>query len=95
MECQRRVAAAKFAPHLEKCMGLGRTSGRLKSKKPTAPPPFAHTGFTQDLNDQDDVDFTFLVDSDAESEEEEMPIKKRSSITGCLVVTLGGDSRPM
>ena len=31
--CSRTLGAQKFAPHLEKCMGMGRNSSRLASKK--------------------------------------------------------------
>ena len=29
--CGRRVAAARFAPHLEKCLGGGRAAGRARA----------------------------------------------------------------
>lgn len=31
--CQRNLAASRFAPHLEKCMGMGRNSSRLANKR--------------------------------------------------------------
>ena len=31
--CERTLGAAKFAPHLEKCMGMGRNSTRLANRK--------------------------------------------------------------
>ena len=31
--CQRNLAATRFAPHLEKCMGMGRNSSRLASRR--------------------------------------------------------------
>ncbi|RWS04233.1 hypothetical protein B4U79_05534 [Dinothrombium tinctorium] len=31
--CQRTLAAQRFAPHLEKCMGMGRNSSRIASKR--------------------------------------------------------------
>ena len=31
--CQRSLAASRFAPHLEKCMGMGRTSSRIASRR--------------------------------------------------------------
>mmetsp|Transcript_6482 Transcript_6482/g.8637 ORF Transcript_6482/g.8637 Transcript_6482/m.8637 type:complete len:293 (-) Transcript_6482:120-998(-) len=31
--CQRSVTAARFVPHLEKCMGLGRASSRLATRR--------------------------------------------------------------
>lgn len=30
--CKKNVAAARFAPHLEKCMGLGRTAARASKR---------------------------------------------------------------
>jgi len=31
--CKRTLAASRFAPHLEKCMGMGRNSSRLASRR--------------------------------------------------------------
>ncbi|CAG2100374.1 unnamed protein product [Medioppia subpectinata] len=31
--CHRNLAASRFAPHLEKCMGMGRNSSRIASKR--------------------------------------------------------------
>ena len=31
--CERNLAANRFAPHLEKCMGMGRNSSRLASRR--------------------------------------------------------------
>ena len=31
--CQCKLAASRFAPHLEKCMGMGRNSSRLASRR--------------------------------------------------------------
>ena len=31
--CQRHLAASRFAPHLEKCMGMGRNSSRIASRR--------------------------------------------------------------
>jgi len=33
VNCQRSVMSTRFAPHLEKCMGLGRFSSRIASKR--------------------------------------------------------------
>jgi len=32
-KCKRTLAAARFAPHLEKCMGMGRNSSRIASRR--------------------------------------------------------------
>ena len=34
--CQRNMAASRFAPHLEKCMGMGRNSSRIASRRQAA-----------------------------------------------------------
>lgn len=31
--CKRTLAAVRFAPHLEKCMGMGRNSSRIASRR--------------------------------------------------------------
>lgn len=31
--CGRNMAASRFAPHLEKCMGMGRNSSRIASRR--------------------------------------------------------------
>ena len=31
--CNRNIAAIRFAPHLEKCMGLGRSSSRMATRR--------------------------------------------------------------
>ena len=31
--CKRSLAASRFAPHLEKCMGMGRNSSRIASRR--------------------------------------------------------------
>ena len=31
--CSRTLAASRLAPHLEKCMGMGRNSSRIASKR--------------------------------------------------------------
>eukprot|EP01119_Soliformovum_irregulare_P022287 TRINITY_DN7597_c2_g1_i1.p1 TRINITY_DN7597_c2_g1~~TRINITY_DN7597_c2_g1_i1.p1 ORF type:complete len:231 (+),score=60.52 TRINITY_DN7597_c2_g1_i1:41-733(+) len=33
LNCGRAVSATRYAPHLEKCMGMGRTSSRIASKR--------------------------------------------------------------
>lgn len=46
--CQRNMAANRFAPHLEKCLGMGRNSSRLASRR------LATTGKLIDGDDDDD-----------------------------------------
>jgi len=48
--CQRNLAASRFAPHLEKCMGMGRNSSRIASKR------IANTSVKNNDSDGDDYD---------------------------------------
>lgn len=45
--CQRNLAASRFAPHLEKCMGMGRNSSRIASKR------IANSTVKNNMNDSD------------------------------------------
>ncbi|EDV98024.1 SAGA-associated factor 11 homolog 1 [Drosophila grimshawi] len=67
--CDRLVAAARFAPHLEKCMGMGRISSRIASRRlATKEGSSASTsststylqsgGNTGGTDDEDDVDWS-------------------------------------
>ncbi|EDW19791.1 SAGA-associated factor 11 homolog [Drosophila mojavensis] len=67
--CDRLVAAARFAPHLEKCMGMGRISSRIASRrlatKEGASASSSSTstyiqsgGNTGGTDDEDDVDWS-------------------------------------
>lgn len=55
--CQRHLAASRFAPHLEKCMGMGRNSSRIASKR------IATSTLKRDsdesLDDDNDNDWTY------------------------------------
>lgn len=48
--CHRNLAASRFAPHLEKCMGMGRNSSRIASKR------IANTSVKNNDSDGDDYD---------------------------------------
>lgn len=55
--CNRNLSASRFAPHLEKCMGMGRNSSRLASKR------IANSGLKDDDEDDDrDIDWSFAMD---------------------------------
>ncbi|XP_064471346.1 ataxin-7-like protein 3 isoform X2 [Ornithodoros turicata] len=56
--CQRNLAASRFAPHLEKCMGMGRNSSRIASKR------IANSGKAEsDVDDYDnDSDWNYTSD---------------------------------
>ena len=54
--CNRSLAASRFAPHLEKCMGMGRNSSRLASRRIQTTANKETTGALSD--DEDDADWT-------------------------------------
>lgn len=67
--CDRLVAAARFAPHLEKCMGMGRISSRIASrrlatKEGTSASSSSSANYLQSgsntggTDDEDDVDWS-------------------------------------
>ncbi|ALC44153.1 Sgf11 [Drosophila busckii] len=63
--CDRLVAAARFAPHLEKCMGMGRISHRIASRRlatkegsSAASSYLQSGGATGGTDDEDDVDWS-------------------------------------
>ena len=48
--CNRNIAASRFAPHLEKCMGMGRNSSRIASRR------IANANAKKDDDDNDGSD---------------------------------------
>lgn len=56
--CKRSLAALRFAPHLEKCMGMGRNSSRIASRRiaNNSKESVAYGGMMSD--DDDDADWT-------------------------------------
>eukprot|EP00794_Sanderia_malayensis_P003415 gene3415-3906_t len=54
--CQRCMAANRFAPHLEKCMGMGRNSSRIASRR------IATSGKMDDYDIDDDFDNDWSIE---------------------------------
>ncbi|VVC88562.1 unnamed protein product, partial [Leptidea sinapis] len=56
--CERPVSASRFAPHLEKCMGMGRNSSRIASRRiaSNSREPTSYAGLPSD--DEDDADWS-------------------------------------
>ncbi|XP_034834237.1 SAGA-associated factor 11 homolog isoform X2 [Maniola hyperantus] len=56
--CERPVSATRFAPHLEKCMGMGRNSSRIASRRiaSNSREPTSYAGLLSD--DEDDADWS-------------------------------------
>lgn len=58
--CQRNMAASRFAPHLEKCMGMGRNSSRLASRRIASNNKdncYRESGGNEDEEDAEDEDW--------------------------------------
>ncbi|XP_046709692.1 ataxin-7-like protein 3 isoform X3 [Silurus meridionalis] len=45
--CSRSIAASRFAPHLEKCLGMGRNSSRIANRRHNHLTPLLHTQDSQ------------------------------------------------
>ncbi|XP_023938791.2 SAGA-associated factor 11 homolog isoform X2 [Bicyclus anynana] len=75
--CDRPVSATRFAPHLEKCMGMGRNSSRIASRRiaSNSREPTSYAGLPSD--DEDDVDWSGTLHS--ERRKRRMKNNKRNS----------------
>ncbi|KAJ9596113.1 hypothetical protein L9F63_012697 [Diploptera punctata] len=60
--CKHSLAASRFAPHLAKCMGMGRNSSRIASRRiaNNSKESVAYSGMMSD--DEDDADWTTSSD---------------------------------
>ncbi|GAB0092801.1 SAGA-associated factor 11 homolog [Sergentomyia squamirostris] len=56
--CDRVVAASRFAPHLEKCMGMGRNSSRIASRRLASTRGTSELFATGISDDEDDADWS-------------------------------------
>uniref|UniRef100_A0A1A8J3T7 Ataxin-7-like protein 3 n=1 Tax=Nothobranchius kuhntae TaxID=321403 RepID=A0A1A8J3T7_NOTKU len=68
--CNRLIAASRFAPHLEKCLGMGRNSSRIASRR------LARNNMSKSESDQEDNDD--LNDNDWSYGAEKKAKKRRS-----------------
>ncbi|XP_057293599.1 ataxin-7-like protein 3 isoform X1 [Hydractinia symbiolongicarpus] len=59
--CSRTLAANRFAPHLEKCMGMGRNSSRIASKR------LQTSGRIEDFDADNDIDYDWSYDYERKS----------------------------
>lgn len=69
--CKRLISANRFAPHLDKCLGKGRSSSRIASQKITASTIESHYSYQKG----DD-----LVDGDWSGSQKEKKKVKRSKV---------------
>jgi len=56
-QCDRNLAASRFAPHLEKCMGMGRNSSRLASRRLASSGKEANYRETGENEDEEDEEW--------------------------------------
>lgn len=73
--CNRSLAASRFAPHLEKCMGMGRNSSRLASRRIQTTANKETAGSISD--DEDDADWTVNVEKRSKSKKKEKVSMKK------------------
>ncbi|KAF7697950.1 ataxin-7-like protein 3 isoform X1 [Silurus meridionalis] len=69
--CNRSIAASRFAPHLEKCLGMGRNSSRIASRRIASSNNTSKS--ESDQEDNDDVN-----DNDWSYGSEKKPKKRKS-----------------
>lgn len=60
--CNRNIAASRFAPHLEKCMGMGRNSSRIASRRIANANANAKKDSDNESEQDDDNDWSYAVD---------------------------------
>mmetsp|Transcript_26452 Transcript_26452/g.37243 ORF Transcript_26452/g.37243 Transcript_26452/m.37243 type:complete len:268 (-) Transcript_26452:20-823(-) len=93
VNCSRIVVASRYAPHLEKCMGLGRSSSRIATKRlAVAAKHPKNNEFDQFDSDPDDRDFDYSPqEKAAKKEKQKMPKKQKKQHTGTVQVTSTSD----
>lgn len=83
VNCSRVVVASRYAPHLEKCMGLGRSSSRIATKRLAVAAKNPKNDFEQFDSDPDDRDFDYAPQEKAlKKEKHKMPKKLKKQNTG-------------
>ncbi|XP_069946084.1 ataxin-7-like protein 3 isoform X3 [Cherax quadricarinatus] len=76
--CSRNLAASRFAPHLEKCMGMGRNSSRIASRRiqnSTKENSHNHTGGSDDDDDDDD----WVIDRKRKKRDKNSPRRSKNA----------------
>jgi len=97
--CERSLAANRFAPHLEKCMGMGRNSSRIASRR------LQNSGRVEEFNVDEDIDFDWGYEFERKGgrkgkreKEKNSPkrakVKKGESGISNLATNGSGGSRP-
>merc|ERR1739844_481856 len=74
--CQRNMVASRFAPHLEKCMGMGRNSSRVASKRIANSRKSDGSDNEADNDDADDNDWTAGRDRERSNNKKNKKIRR-------------------
>ncbi|CAB3362471.1 Hypothetical predicted protein [Cloeon dipterum] len=82
--CNRTLAASRFAPHLEKCMGMGRNSSRIASRRIANSSKEGNgngniASGTGVSDDDDDADWTFGGSEKKRKRKDKHSTKKKNS----------------
>ncbi|GAB6025691.1 Ataxin-7-like protein 3, variant 2 [Chamberlinius hualienensis] len=85
--CQRNLAASRFAPHLEKCMGMGRSSSRIANRR------IANSGKDAGSDDdENDDDWTYSSDRKANKKKRDKPVQGNSKRSKSMKLKNGDSS---
>ncbi|KAK8394875.1 hypothetical protein O3P69_005979 [Scylla paramamosain] len=94
--CSRNLAASRFAPHLEKCMGMGRNSSRIASrriqnstKENSGGGPVGGGGAAASDDDEDE---DWLVDRKRKKRDKNSPRRSKNAKAGDGVSSSGSNS---
>lgn len=76
VNCKCKVVCSRFAPHLEKCMGFGRTSSRIANRRISS----SKKTFTSLNYTDDDSEFEEEKKVSSEEQEEEIDVENSDSV---------------
>lgn len=79
-KCHRTLAASRFAPHLEKCMGMGRNSSRIASRRLAAASNNANNNSNNSNNSSNDSNKN-PSQANAASSQVQNPVSKLKHVT--------------
>ncbi|KAA8585414.1 hypothetical protein FQN60_004108 [Etheostoma spectabile] len=86
--CKRLIAASRFAPHLEKCLGMGRNSSRIANRRLASNNNMSKSESDQEDNDDlNDNDWSYGAEKKAKKRKSD----KYNYNTGISYETLGPD----
>ncbi|MCL4128578.1 UNVERIFIED_CONTAM: hypothetical protein GTU68_063270 [Idotea baltica] len=76
--CSRNLAASRFAPHLEKCMGMGRNSSRIASRRIQNSTRESNSHLLVGHGSDDDDDDDWYVDRKRRKRDKNSPRRSRA-----------------